>query len=163
MENKTFKAFIVEENSDKTFSHGIKEAGIDDLPQGEVLIRENYSSLNYKDALSASGNKGVTRQYPHTPGIDAAGIVEHSQAKDFKPDLPINVFPFILRGISLFGIDSQHCPMALRQRLWNNLSTNWKPDNLESLSSKIGLKDMGTSIERILKGQLKGRTLVDLG
>ncbi|OQY50101.1 MAG: hypothetical protein B6230_06905, partial [Desulfobacteraceae bacterium 4572_89] len=86
-----------------------------------------------------------------------AGIVEHSQAKDFKPDLPINVFPFILRGISLFGID---CPMALRQRLWNNLSTNWKPDNLESLSSKIGLKDMGhqhrKNTQRTAKGENPG-------
>lgn len=46
-----------------------------DLPAGEVLIRVSHSSLNYKDALSASGNKGVTRQFPHTPGIDAAGEV----------------------------------------------------------------------------------------
>ena len=40
---------------------------------GEVLIRVQYSSLNYKDALSATGHKGVTRNYPHTPGIDAVG------------------------------------------------------------------------------------------
>ncbi|PFG08874.1 MULTISPECIES: YhdH/YhfP family quinone oxidoreductase [unclassified Marinobacter] len=46
-----------------------------DLPAGDVLIRVSHSSLNYKDALSASGNKGVTRQFPHTPGIDAAGEV----------------------------------------------------------------------------------------
>lgn len=46
-----------------------------DLPAGEVLIRVSHSSLNYKDALSASGNKGVTRHFPHTPGIDAAGEV----------------------------------------------------------------------------------------
>jgi acrylyl-CoA reductase (NADPH) len=330
VENKTFKAFIVKETRGKTFSRGVKEACIADLPQGEVLIRVNYSSLNYKDALSASGNKGVTRQYPHTPGIDAAGIVEQSQVKVFikgdpvivtsydlgmntwggfgqyirvpagwvvplpkdlslkqsmilgtagftaamsverlvsgvspgqgtilvtgatggvgslavailvklgyavagvsgkpdtgfleglgakeiisretflensdplllkprwagvidtvggnilataiksthekgivtccgnvsSPDLPINVFPFILRGISLFGIDSQHCPMALRQRLWKNLSLDWKPDKLENLSTEIGLNDLGSSIDQILKGELKGRTLVNLG
>ena len=46
-----------------------------DLPAGDVLIRVSHSSLNYKDALSASGNKGVTRHFPHTPGIDAAGEV----------------------------------------------------------------------------------------
>lgn len=330
MENKIFNAFIVKENPDRTFSHGVKEACIGDLPQGEVLIRVNYSSLNYKDALSASGNKGVTRQYPHTPGIDAAGIVEQSQVENFKkndpvivtsydlgmntsggfgqyirvpagwvvplpkglslkqsmilgtagftaamsverlvsgispdqgtilvtgatggvgslavailvklgygvagvsgkpdigflqdlgaeeiiardtflensnplllkprwagvidtvggnilataikstheggivtccgnvssPDLPINVFPFILRGISLFGIDSQHCPMTLRQKLWENLSTDWRPDKLESMSTEIELKDLEPNIGRILKGQLKGRTLVALG
>jgi len=49
-----------------------------DLPTGDVLIRVSHSSLNYKDALSASGNKGVTRQFPHTPGIDAAGEVVES-------------------------------------------------------------------------------------
>ena len=49
-----------------------------DLPAGEVLIRVKYSSLNYKDALSATCNKGVTRNYSHTPGIDAAGVVEES-------------------------------------------------------------------------------------
>src|SRR5690554_3189337 len=49
-----------------------------DLPANEVLIRVTHSSLNYKDALSASGNKGVTRTFPHTPGIDAAGEVVES-------------------------------------------------------------------------------------
>lgn len=51
---------------------------LSDLPDNEVLIRVSHSSLNYKDALSASGNKGVTRNYPHTPGIDAAGEVVES-------------------------------------------------------------------------------------
>ena len=54
------------------------------MPPGEVLVNVSYSSLNYKDALSASGNKGVTSNYPHTPGIDAAGIVEESTVDDFK-------------------------------------------------------------------------------
>lgn len=57
----------------------------DDLPAGDVLIRVKYSSLNYKDALSATGNKGVTKKYPHTPGIDAAGIVEWSGDNSFAP------------------------------------------------------------------------------
>jgi putative YhdH/YhfP family quinone oxidoreductase len=52
---------------------------ISDLPENDVLIRVTHSSLNYKDALSASGNKGVTRSYPHTPGIDAAGEVVESR------------------------------------------------------------------------------------
>src|SRR3712207_8948419 len=43
------------------------------------LIKVKYSSLNYKDALSATGNKGITKNYPHTPGIDAAGVVELSR------------------------------------------------------------------------------------
>ena len=70
-----FRALQVEELPDGTFRRAIVTRSTDDLPPGEVLIRVLFSSLNYKDALSASGNKGVTRKYPHTPGIDAAGIV----------------------------------------------------------------------------------------
>lgn len=75
--NTEFKAWRVEEQNgeyvgaEKTLSTGV-------LPDGEVLIRVSHSSLNYKDALSASGNKGVTRSFPHTPGIDAAGEVVES-------------------------------------------------------------------------------------
>lgn len=78
MENIAFKALIVSETEDKRFVRAIGEKTIEALPQGEVLIKVCYSSLNYKDALSASGNKGVTRRYPHTPGIDAAGRVAES-------------------------------------------------------------------------------------
>lgn len=85
MENKRFKAMVVTETADKKFVREITERTIQDLPEGDVLINVRYSSLNYKDALSASGNKGVTRKYPHTPGIDAAGIVAESTSADFKP------------------------------------------------------------------------------
>lgn len=55
------------------------------LPDGDVCVRVEYSSLNYKDALSASGNRGVTRNYPHTPGIDAAGSVVSSRDPAWAP------------------------------------------------------------------------------
>src|SRR5690606_41505628 len=74
-----FKALLVSEENG-AFVPRVVERGIADLPAGEVLIRVQYSSLNYKDALSASGNRGVTRAYPHTPGIDAAGAVAESSA-----------------------------------------------------------------------------------
>ena len=72
--NQLFRAL----RSTKT-GHGVDISMVDrnvaDLPEGDVLIRVEWSSLNYKDALSATGKPGVTRQYPHTPGIDAAGVV----------------------------------------------------------------------------------------
>jgi acrylyl-CoA reductase (NADPH) len=74
-----FKALRVTETADGKFERTIVERVLDDLPPGEVVIRVLYSALNYKDALSATGNKGITRKYPHTPGIDAAGIVEISR------------------------------------------------------------------------------------
>jgi acrylyl-CoA reductase (NADPH) len=330
MENKLFTAMIVEETPQKTFTRKISDKSIDDLPNGDVLVRVLYSSLNYKDALSATGNKGVTRKYPHTPGIDAAGIVEQSKSDEFsegdqvivtsydlgmntsggfgqyiripadwvvrqpaglsfkesmiygtagftaglsvykltqtiKPDhgeilvsgasggvgslavsllaqmgydvvgvsgkieerdflsglgakqvlsiqeaidtsdrpllkerwagvidtvggailataiksakldgvvtccgnaasadLPLTVFPFILRGISLFGIDSQHCPMHIRSKIWEKLATEWKLTNLNQLASEVGLTELDHRIDNMLQGKNKGRTLVRL-
>lgn len=80
-----FKALQTSENADGRFQTQVIDRNTADLPDGEVLIRVNYSSLNYKDALSASGNRGVTRNYPHTPGIDAAGTVAESSVAEFAP------------------------------------------------------------------------------
>jgi putative YhdH/YhfP family quinone oxidoreductase len=75
----SFKALRITETPTGKFERKIVEREIDDLPAGEVLIKVCYSSLNYKDALSATGHKGVTKRFPHTPGIDAAGVVEISR------------------------------------------------------------------------------------
>lgn len=74
-----FKALLVSEEEEGKFSSSIVERGVDELPEGDTLIRVNYSSLNFKDAMSSSGNKAVTRDYPHTPGIDAAGTIISSE------------------------------------------------------------------------------------
>lgn len=79
----SFKALIVSETNHGKFERTIVNREINDLPSNEVLIRVLFSSLNYKDALSATGNKGITRNFPHTPGIDAAGIVEFSSNTTF--------------------------------------------------------------------------------
>lgn len=78
-----FKALVVTEEQGNYVSQ-VSLRHIDELPPGEVLIRVAYSSLNFKDALSASGNKGVTRNFPHTPGIDAAGVVEASSVAELE-------------------------------------------------------------------------------
>jgi putative YhdH/YhfP family quinone oxidoreductase len=83
-DEKSYKALEISER-DGIFYRQIVEKEINNLPVGEVLIRVKYSSLNYKDALSAIGNRGVTRKYPHTPGIDASGVVEKSVDKKYKP------------------------------------------------------------------------------
>lgn len=83
--NTLFDALWVEEQPDGGFRRSIIQRAVDDLPPGELLIRVHYSSLNYKDALSATGNRGVTRRYPHTPGIDAAGVVVESTVATFQP------------------------------------------------------------------------------
>lgn len=81
----TYKALYIRQADDGSFQRSIEKRETDDLPDNEVLIRVQYSSLNFKDAMSAHGNKGVTREFPHQPGIDASGIVEESSNADFSP------------------------------------------------------------------------------
>jgi putative YhdH/YhfP family quinone oxidoreductase len=332
MENKIFKALQISENLKKQYVREIIQRQVSDLPAGEVLVRVHYSALNYKDALSSVGNKGVTRNYPHTPGIDAAGIVEESQSSDFKvgdevivtsydlgmntsgglseyirvparwivamptglsmreamingtagftaalcinalinnglspdkgkvlvtgstggvgilavamlkklgfevtavtgkpeahefllkvgaseiisreamddksgrpmlksvyagvidtvggnilatalkslnyggaaaicglvasPDLPTSVLPFILRGNTLFGIDSAECPMPLRQEIWKKVATEYKPINLSLLATEITLEEVPKKLDIMLNGGTIGKSLVNLG
>lgn len=85
-EDVRFIALIVNESKDRQeFTRALAEKTIGELPPGAVLIKVHYSSLNYKDALSASGNRGVTRKFPHTPGVDAAGTVVHSTDPVWHP------------------------------------------------------------------------------
>lgn len=82
---KKYLAFEVSEDTSGAFVNKIVEKELyEDIPEGNVLINVKYSSLNYKDALSVNGNKGVTRKYPHVPGIDAAGSVEVSNSALWK-------------------------------------------------------------------------------
>ena len=79
---KTFKAYRVFEEDGK-FISAIQDIETSKIIDNELLIKVYYSNLNYKDALSARGNKGVTKKYPHTPGIDAAGVVVNSSVDQF--------------------------------------------------------------------------------
>ena len=76
---RTFKSLVINKNEDGTYRTSIETRNINQLPKNDLLIKVLYSSLNFKDALSMIGNKGVTKSYPHTPGIDAVGIVISSK------------------------------------------------------------------------------------
>lgn len=103
----TFRAFWVEKDDDSRFSRSIVERDDADLPEGDLLIDVRYSSLNYKDGLSATGSPGITRSYPHTPGIDAAGVVLESIDGAFNPGDEIIAIGFDL-GMNTPGGYGQH-------------------------------------------------------
>jgi acrylyl-CoA reductase (NADPH) len=79
-----FKAYLVDVAESGDVKATFTDRSIDDLPKGDVLINIHYSSLNYKDHLSSSGHRGITRNYPHTPGVDGAGRVLRSKDSRFK-------------------------------------------------------------------------------
>lgn len=329
--NHSFKALVVDKQEER-FSAAIRELSLQDLPEGELLIRVHYTGVNYKDSLASMPNSTVVRTYPMVPGIDLAGIVvasddpmfkegdeviatsyeigvshfggyaeyvripakwaiplpdgltlreamiigtagltaalsvqrleengvspekgkvlvtgatggvgsfavsilsargyqveastgkaaEHSYLRELgaasivpreevydgelKPlakqkwaaavdavggeplaavlsqilyggsvaasgltagvKLPVTVFPFILRGVNLLGIDSVYCPMEERLRTWNRLATDFKPANLERfVQREATLDELPDVLPTLLKGEARGRTIVKL-
>ena len=77
-------------------------------------------------------------------------------------ELPINVYPFILRGVSLVGIDSAYCPMDIRKRVWAKIAGEWKIEKLDSIATEISLAGLDEHIDLILRGKEKGRVIVNL-
>jgi acrylyl-CoA reductase (NADPH) len=331
MTASSFACFLVEKDSAGNVQRGLAQRSLTDLPPGEVLVRVQFSSLNYKDALAAQAHPGVVRKLPHVPGIDAAGTVAQSSDPRYKPgdavvitgyelgagqwggwaefvrvpanwvvslpagmtpqetmilgtagftaaqcvnaimlnevkpsdgeivvtgstggvgclavkllaklgytvvavtgkpqlesplkewgasriisrgevvnttdrpmlaakwagavdtvggdtlatiiretkpygvvaacglvggaNLPLTVHPFILRGVTLAGIGSSLLPYDRRLEIWNKLSGAWRLDGLDSLVTTVTLPQLEDQIQRILRGEIIGRTLVQL-
>ena len=96
-----FRAFRIA-RTETGLVRSIVNRDVSELPAGDVLIDVRYSSVNFKDGLSATGNPGVTRNFPHTPGIDAAGVVVASDAATVAPGDEVIVIGFDL-GMSTSG------------------------------------------------------------
>ena len=141
-------------------------AYLQQLGASEIIPRIEFLEIDKRPILSAQ----------YAGGIDTVGgpILENI-LKTLQPlgavttcgsvsatQLNISVFPFILRGISLIGVSSQNYPQPQRSDLWNKLSNEWKLNNLTDLFTEITLDDLKTSINMILEGKLRGRTIVNL-
>ena len=148
MANK-FKAVVIDNQNEK-FTREIKEIDTSDLKDGNVLVKVDFSSLNYKDALSASGNKGVSRNYPHSPGIDAAGIVEESNSDEFLAGDEVIVTGYDL-GMNTSGGFSEYI----------RVPKEWiikKPDNFsleESMAYGTAGLTAGLCVRKILLSGIK--------
>ncbi len=117
-----YKAYLVEENNGE-FIGSVKELDVPDLEEGRLLIKVKYSSLNYKDALAATGAKGVVRSYPFVPGVDVAGEVIKSSSNDFIPGDEVIATGYKI-GMAEFGGFGEivHLPSEWVVKLPENLS-----------------------------------------
>ncbi|MGO4908221.1 acryloyl-CoA reductase [Pseudorhodobacter sp. W20_MBD10_FR17] len=79
-----FNALIVEKDAEGKTSASVQQIGLDRLPEGEVTVAVDYSTVNYKDGLCIGPGGGLVRNYPHVPGIDFAGTVEASSDPRYK-------------------------------------------------------------------------------
>ena len=144
-----YKALITSEKN-KSYLNTIEERDFSNLPNHDILIKVKFSSLNYKDALSASGNKGVTRNYPHTPGIDAAGIIEETTGEKFKSGDEVIVTGYDM-GMNTFGGFGEYI----------RVPEDWvikKPDNLtlsESMAFGTAGLTSGLCMRKLLQNGLK--------
>lgn len=107
-------------------------------PVGGNILAYILSSIEYGGSVATCGN---------TAGIN----------------VPTNVFPFILRGVNLLGVDSVYCPYDLRVQLWHNMANEWKPKMLTStISDEITLEQLPELLEKVVKGESKGRHIVKM-
>lgn len=96
-----YKAYLVEE-VDSSYSGSVKELEMSNIEPGNVIIKVHYTSLNYKDALAATGVKGVASSYPFVPGIDVAGEILQSSSQNFNIGDKVIATGYKL-GMSVFG------------------------------------------------------------
>lgn len=95
-----FRCYWVTKDTDGNVRAEIAQRALSELPPGDVLIRVAYSSLNYKDALAATGHPGVNKQFPHIPGVDAAGRVATPDAAGVSSDLAGDA-PVLVTGFDM--------------------------------------------------------------
>jgi putative YhdH/YhfP family quinone oxidoreductase len=107
-------------------------------------------------AVDTVGGKPLTtilRSMQHRGCVAACGLVAGA-------DLKLTVYPFILRGATLVGIDSAKCPRPQRLEMWQKLAGPWRIDHLNELANEVTLDELPNCIEKILAGQIVGRTVV---
>lgn len=144
-----FKALVVREN-EGNFSAKVETLPITDLPQNEVLIKVRYSSVNFKDTMSAIGNKGVTQKFPHVPGIDAVGEVVTSSNSKFITGDHVIVTGYDL-GMNTWGGFGEYIsvPSAWVVALHEELSP------LEAMSYGTAGLTAGLSVYHLIRSGIK--------
>ena len=117
------------------------------------LAKERWAGA--VDAVGSHTLANVLSMTSYGGAVTACGLAQGM-------DLPTSVAPFILRGVSLLGIDSVMAPLALRQEAWSRLVTDLDLDKLEALSSEIGFDGIIDAAHQIIDGKIRGRVVVDM-
>jgi len=141
-------------------------AYLTDLGAGEIIDRGELAegpkrpleSERWAGAVDTVGSKtlaAVLAAAKYRSSVAACGLAGGS-------DLPTTVLPFILRGVNLLGIDSVMCPAEPRRRAWRRLATDLPLDKLDAMIERVGLGDLSGLAGKILKGQVRGRVVVDV-
>ena len=137
-----------------------------ELGASEIIHRDELSGpakpLNKErwaggvDAVGSHTLANVLSMTSYGGAVAACGLAQGM-------DLPSSVAPFILRGVSLLGIDSVMAPLALRQEAWARLARDLDPEKLEAITTEIGFQDVIEAAKDIVDGKIRGRVAVKMG
>jgi acrylyl-CoA reductase (NADPH) len=115
------------------------------------LLRSRWAAA--VDTVGGKPLATILRSTQHRSCVAACGLVAGT-------DLPLTIYPFILRGVSLVGIDSAQCPRPERLAMWENLAGPWRIPQLNEIADEITLDELPDRVQKILAGQIAGRTIV---
>lgn len=135
-----------------------------DLGATEVISRDDVltpsdrplASTRWAAAVDTVGGEtlaSIIRATQVNGCVTACGMVAGNE-------LPLTVFPFILRGVTLAGVTSQNCPMPERRLIWQRFAGKWRLSNLDRVVREVALQDVGSAVEQILASQIRGRVIV---
>jgi putative YhdH/YhfP family quinone oxidoreductase len=155
--------YSVEASTGKESEHGyLKAIGAativsrEDVYDGKLRALGKQKWSGAVDPVGGEPLASVLSQIKYGGAVAVSGLTAGTS-------LPATVFPFILRGVNLLGIDSVNCPMDTRLKVWHRLATDFKLEDLEQLvQQEITLKELPDVLPTLLKGEARGRTIVKL-
>ncbi|WP_156290362.1 NADPH:quinone oxidoreductase family protein [Oceanobacillus salinisoli] len=140
----------------------LKHLGANSIVSREEVYNGKLKTLGKEkwagavDPIGGEALASLLSQIQYGGSVAASGLAAGNK-------IPTTVFPFILRGVNLLGIDSVYCPMETRMKIWQRLATDFKPKDIEALvQQEIGLEKLPDVLPTLLKGTARGRTIVKL-
>ena len=155
------RAYTVAASTGKESEHAyLKALGADEILSREETTAESNRPLEkerWAGSIDAVG--GATMAYLLRTTRTGGSIA--SCGNTSGPNFSTTVFPFILRGVNLLGIDSQNCPMELRRQIWEHLASDYKPNGLlDRIGHEVPFTELPQALSTILKGGARGRTII---